>query len=293
LCEFGLVIVEKENIVKRLVLLGVAVVVFFLLSDLCSTSGTVIAKEDTGQIKSDVIARLVFYNLTIVIDPPAGGWTIPMAGIHTYPANTTVSIRWWHAPYHLLAHYNINGTIIPFPNGYGYNITMNANYVLTAVYFSYDPIKISIRPLNATVFANNPVTFLANISGGYYGAAIRFYVDNTVAKSYWLDNTPIWNFTESPRPVSPDGKIEWNFTPTSPGVYFVIAHAEDEWPYETQPKMAIITVQGPHSLVGGYSSPIGGYTIVQLLATYFVTAALLAVTLVVFRHKNQRDKRTL
>lgn len=167
-------------------------------------------------------------------------WT----GVHTYPANTTVTIIWYHSPWHGLAYYDINGTIVSDWTGWGYNITMNTNYVLRAVYFTYQPLHISISPLNATVPLNRPATFLANISDGYYGATTTFYVNNTLAKALWFDNTPEWNFP-SPQPKSPGGQIEWIFTPTSPGVYFIYAKAEDLWPYETRSKTAIITVKGP------------------------------------------------
>lgn len=100
---------------KRLVWLVVAVAVFFLSSDLtCSTSATVIAKYNTSQTKSNVTAATVYYNLTIIIENPLGGWTIPKLGIHTYPANTTVTIYWYHTPWYGLAYYDINGTIAAF-----------------------------------------------------------------------------------------------------------------------------------------------------------------------------------
>jgi PKD repeat protein len=241
--------------VKRLVFSSV---VIFLLADLMFLpSVNVVAKNNTSLTESNGTAK-AYYELTVIIDPTTGGWTQPGEGVHTYPAGTIVTVYWWHSPWWGLAYYDINGTIVDMSNyeSWGYNITMNANYVLRAVYFKYHQLGVSINPLTATIYTNHPVTLLANISDGWWGVTITFYVNETKADAwFWLDNTPEWNFTASPQPRLPGGQIEWDFTPTSPGVYLVYAHAEDFWPYETKSLVAILTVHDPpHSPVARFAA---------------------------------------
>jgi PKD repeat protein len=108
---------------------------------------------------------------------------------------------------------------------------MNANYVVRAVFFRYYPLRVSISPSAAAVYTNHPVTFVANISDGWWSVTISFYLNGTyTGASGWLDNTPEYNYTISPQPTLPGGQITWNFTPTSAGVYFINAYAEDSWP---------------------------------------------------------------
>jgi len=160
-----------------------------------------------------VKAASTAYTLTVIVEPPYGGWLIPGAGTHTYEAGTVVSIYWWHSPDYNLESYDINGTILGWKEiTRPYNITMDANYVLKATYSQIFPLQVSLNPLLIAASEGSQVSFVATSQGGVGRKTYVWYMNSTVANVHVS--------------VDSDG---WSFVPSAAGTYYVFVKVNSEW----------------------------------------------------------------
>lgn len=199
----------------------------FILSGAVFSSSLMGFANFNSKASFDVKAASTYYTLTVIVD--GGGWLDPGHGIHTYEAGTVVSVLWWHQPNWGLDRYELNGTVIELPPR-PYNITMNANYVLRAVYFEYQPLDISISPITATIDANSSVTFVAQFTDGVPPFQVEWYLNDSLMQVL----------------VDQEARIyEWAFSPAKAGTYQVYVMALDVWvvlPREQWPRSRIVTV---------------------------------------------------
>ena len=216
--------------------LQIKVLMILLLFGNIAVSGSLAKSLATtsNQRSEESAIMTTYYTLTVIVDPVDGGWLRPETGTHIYEAGTVVSVYWWHQPDWLLYYYDINGTIIEYPTR-PYNITMNANYVLRAVYFQYFPPTISLNPLEATMFENSSVAFVTTVNGGSPPYLVEWCVNDVKVHT---DADP----DEGPYRSS----FEWTFSPTGPGTYSLFARVRDSWlialPRDQWPKSETATI---------------------------------------------------
>jgi hypothetical protein len=155
-------------------------------------------------------------------------------GAYSYEAGTVLSVVWVHTRDAFgggsdLDHYEINGVNISLP-AIPYNITMDADYVLKAVFVPYEPISFSLSPLSAAIGENDSLTFVVTTVGkGVPDFWLYWYLNGTMVD--WANDD---SYTH-----------QWTFEPSDPDTYQVYVTGTDSWeaiPPSEWPKSQVATV---------------------------------------------------
>lgn len=153
------------------------------------------------------------FTLTVIVEPPNGGWLTLSPGTYVFEANTVVQIYWWHSPDYILEFYDINGTILgPEQITRPYNITMDANYVLKAIFVQVAPLQVSLSQLLTAPSEDGLVSFAATTYGGRGQKTCLWYLNNARVTTHLLDAD----------------SDSWSFVPSTPGTYHILVKASSE-----------------------------------------------------------------
>lgn len=170
-----------------------------------------------------------------------------------YPFNTSVNVFWIHGQYSMLDHWELNGTNVGEgnePNEASITVKMNASYTLTCVYTIIEPFRIlSISPLSATVGLGNSVNFVANVTGGLKPYSFQWYVNDTRVAMGPSEN--------------------WNFTPTSEGVYRIFFKAKDMWSSVTDWKQSDTVIVRAEGAIPEFPSTLLPFLLLTITPSLF------------------------
>ncbi|NWF86248.1 hypothetical protein HXY32_00290 [Candidatus Bathyarchaeota archaeon] len=99
---------------------------------------------------------------TLVVEVSGGGTTIPAPGTHLYDKDSIVSVTALPDPGWVLSHWRRNGSEAGSANPY--NLTMNANYTLTAVFAEIINGDLVVKNDEVTEFVNRNIFLNGNIA---------------------------------------------------------------------------------------------------------------------------------
>jgi len=205
------------------------------------------------------------YALTITTT--AGGTTNPAPRTYSYTANSTVQVAAIQDANYLFDHWELDSVDVGSANPY--QVLMDKNHTLKAVFSPIAPLSASISPLSASINVGQSLTFTSTVAGGTPPYSYQWY----------LNGNPVSGATSS----------SWTFASTTSGIYYVCLKVTDAKGNTTQSETTRITVAAVP--VGGYSLPINGQTTANPLTPYLAVMAILPVVFTVIRRKISNRKK--
>ena len=208
--------------------------------------------------------QVITYKLRI--ETTTGGTTNPAPGTYTYAAGTQVQVTAIPSSGYMFDHWELNGTNVGAATTY--TVTMNANYVLKAFFKTAPPpLTVSISPMSASIAVGQQVTFTSTVSGGTPPYTYQWLVNNNPVPGATSDN--------------------FTFTPTTPGIYYIVLKVTDANGATAQSEPARIMVSAVS--VGGCSVALTltGNASITPTATYVMLVALFGLLLSLTKRKRK------
>jgi hypothetical protein len=203
---------------------------------------------------------------TLTITTTSGGTTNPLPGVYSYSSGQTVQVTAVPSSGYVLNHWEFDGTNISSSNN-PYNVTMNANHTLKAVFSpAPPPPSVSITPMSSSIPLGQSMTFTSMVTGGTSPYSYQWY----------LNGAPVLGATST----------TWTFTPSASGVYFVYLRVIDANSNTATSGTAELLAVST-AMVGGYSVPLQKQTPAGYIAAYMFLISLFGTALVTVKRKRK------
>jgi len=202
------------------------------------------------------------YTLQIVAGP--GGSTNPIPGTYNPIVGSTVQVTAVPSAKYGLDYWKLDGTNVGSSNPY--NVLMNENHTLEAVFKALPPPTVSIYPNSALISVGQNVYFSSTVASGTPPYAYQWY----------LNGNPVTGATSS----------TWTFTTNTAGTYAVYLKITDSATNTAQSKTASVTVITV--TVGGTSFAYTKVQSVNPLALSLGALAALTLFFVSVRRKTRK-----
>lgn len=203
---------------------------------------------------------------TLTITTTSGGTTNPLPGVYSYSSGQTVQVTAVPSSGYVLNHWEFDGTNTSSSNN-PYNVTMNANHTLKAVFSpAPPPPSVSITPMSSSIPLGQSVSFASMVTGGTSPYSYQWY----------LNGAPVLGATST----------TWAFTPSASGVYFVYLRVIDANSNTATSGTAELLAVST-AMVGGYSVPLQKQTPTGYIAAYMFLISLFGTALVTVKRKRK------